>query len=204
MIVVAFLIGGLTQVSRQSQGYDATSNRALAAQGAVLADQSNATAAQVTKLLNDLSSQTRQGLQVGLDAAVEQTSDQSAQAALATDDTPLGSVATEFDTVFAERSQSMAQLRATVDDYLGMEPIPNAGAPPDTSAPTDAADAALRDPGHEPHRGGGCNVVESGPLVRLGAPLPRRRCRVTAGCRHRSGSPIPRCGGSARWPPRST
>jgi hypothetical protein len=139
VVVVAFLIGGLTQVSRQSQGYDATSNRALAAQGAVLADQSNATAAQVTKLLNDLSSQTRQGLQVGLDTAVEQTSDQSAQAALATDNTPLGSVASQFDTVFAERSQSMVQLRATVDDYLGMEPIPNAGAPPDTPAPADAA-----------------------------------------------------------------
>ncbi len=139
MVVLAILIGGLTQVSRQSRGYDATSNRALAAQGAVLADQSNATAAQVTKLLNDMSSQTRQGLQVGLDTAVEQTSDQSAQAALATENNPLGAVGTEFDTVFAERSQSMAQLRATVDDYLGMAPIPNAGAPPDTSAPTDAA-----------------------------------------------------------------
>ena len=34
VVVLALLIGGLTQVSRQSQGYDATSDRALAAQGA--------------------------------------------------------------------------------------------------------------------------------------------------------------------------
>ena len=43
VVVLVLLVGGLTQVSRQSQGYDANSNRSLAAQGAVLAEQSNAT-----------------------------------------------------------------------------------------------------------------------------------------------------------------
>ncbi len=139
MILLALVVGGLTQVSRQSQGYDASSDRALAAQGAVLAGQSNTTAAQVRKLLNDVSSQTRQGLQVDLDAAVDETSDQSAQAALVTRDIPSGSVATEFDTVFAERAESMVQLRAVVDAYLGMGPIPDVGAPPATAALTDTA-----------------------------------------------------------------
>src|SRR5580692_6383400 len=129
MIVLALLIGGLSQVSRQSQGYRMTSNRALAAQGAVLADQSNATGSQVRKLVNSVSSETRQGLQAGLDAVVEQTSDQSAQADLAVHDNPLGSVGSEFATVFAERAESMDQLRSAVDDYLGMQPIPNSGTP---------------------------------------------------------------------------
>ncbi len=138
VIVLALLIGGLTQVSRQSQGYRVTSNRALAAQGAVLADQSNATAAQVRKLVNNESTETRQGLQAGLDAAVEQTSHQAAQANLAVHDSPLGSVASEFATVFADRAESMDQLRAAVDDYLGMHPIPNSGAPADAAAPNGA------------------------------------------------------------------
>jgi ElaB/YqjD/DUF883 family membrane-anchored ribosome-binding protein len=148
MIVLALLIGGLSQVSRQSQGYRMTSNRALAAQGAVLADQSNATGSQVRKLVNSVSSETRQGLQAGLDAVVEQTSDQSAQADLAVHDNPLGSVGSEFATVFAERAESMDQLRSAVDDYLGMQPIPNsgtpAGAPSGSAAPLSATQATNR------------------------------------------------------------
>jgi hypothetical protein len=128
-VVLALIIGGLTQVSRQSQGYDAASNRSLAQLGAVVATQSNETAAQVRTLLNSVPSQTRQGLQAGLDVAVEQSSNESAQALQATQASPLGALATDFDAVFADRAQSMGELRAAVDDYLGMEPIPNAGAP---------------------------------------------------------------------------
>ena len=76
-------MGGLTQVSRQSQGYDANSDRTLAAQGTVAADQSNATSATVRKVVNDLPSQTRQGLQAALDGAVQQTADEAARAQLA-------------------------------------------------------------------------------------------------------------------------
>ena len=73
MVVLAIVVGGLTQVSRQSTGYDANSDRTLAAQGTVAADQSNATSATVRKVVNDLPSQTRQGLQAALDGAVQQT-----------------------------------------------------------------------------------------------------------------------------------
>ena len=81
VVVLAIVVGGLTQVSRQSTGYDANSDRTLAAQGTVAADQSNATAATVRKVVNDLPSQTRQGLQAALDGAVLQTSDEAARAA---------------------------------------------------------------------------------------------------------------------------
>ena len=83
MVVLAVLVGGLTQVSRQSQGYDANSDRALAAQGTVAADQSNATSVTVRKILNDLPTQTRQGLQATLDGAVQQTGLESARAQVA-------------------------------------------------------------------------------------------------------------------------
>ena len=113
-MVLAIVVGGLTQVSRQSTGYDANSDRTLAAQGTVAADQSNATSAAVRKVVNDLPTQTRQGLQAALDGAVLQTTDEAARAQVAAGSTPLGSVATQFATVFAERAQAVTQLRAAV------------------------------------------------------------------------------------------
>src|SRR5271167_449400 len=76
VVVLAILVGGLTQVSRQSQGYDANSDRSLVAQGTVVADQSNATSVTVRRFVNDLQSETRQGLQAALDSAVQQTGDE--------------------------------------------------------------------------------------------------------------------------------
>ncbi len=142
VVVLAIVVGGLTQVSRQSQGYDTNSDRTLAAQGTVVADQSNATAVTVRKVINDLSSETRQQLQAALDSAVQQTADQSARANVAAGSTPLGSVAGQFTTVFAERAQSMTQLRAAVDGFLGLRPIAPADSP--TSGTTaDARNAGL-------------------------------------------------------------
>jgi hypothetical protein len=129
VVVLAILVGGLTQVSRQSQGYDANSDRTLAAQGTVAADQSNATAVTVRKIVNDLPSQTRQGLQAALDGAALQTSDEAARAKVAAGATPLGPVATQFVAVFAERAQAVTDLRAAVYGYLGMRPIAPAAAP---------------------------------------------------------------------------
>lgn len=136
VIGLAFVIGGLTQVSRQSQGYDANSNRSLAAQGSVLAEQSNATSSQVRTLMNGLPQETRQGLQAGLDSAVQQVSEQAARAMLVASSSPLGSVATRFAAVFAERAQSMTELRAAVYGFLGMRPEAAAGSPADGSAST--------------------------------------------------------------------
>jgi hypothetical protein len=129
VVVLAIVVGGLFQVSRQSTGYDANSDRTLAAQGTVAADQSNATSATVRKVVNDLPSQTRQGLQAALDGAVLQTSDEAARAQLAAGSTPLGSVAAQFATVFSERAQAVTQLRAAVYGFLGMQPIAPADAP---------------------------------------------------------------------------
>ena len=143
VVLLAVLVGGLTQVSRQSRGYDANSDRALAAQGTVAADQSNATSVTVRKVLNDLPTQTRQGLQATLDSAVQQTGLESARAQLAAGSTPLGTVASRFAAVFADRAQAMTQLRAAVYGYLGMQPIAPANAPAGDKSVTAGTTALL-------------------------------------------------------------
>jgi hypothetical protein len=143
VVVLAILVGGLTQVSRQSQGYDANSDRTLAAQGTLAADQSNAISVTVRRIVNDLPSQTRQGLQASLDSAVQQTADEATRAHLAAGATALGTVATQFSDVFAERAQAVAQLRAAVYGYLGMQPIAPADAPPGGATPTSSGTALL-------------------------------------------------------------
>jgi hypothetical protein len=127
-VLAALLIGGLAEVSRQSQGYDATSNRALAAQGTVVAEQSNATASSATALMNTIQSQNRPGLQIALDNLVQETADESARARAAAGATPIASVGADFAAAFADRAQSMSELRAAIDGYLGMQPRPVAGA----------------------------------------------------------------------------
>jgi hypothetical protein len=141
-VLLALLVGGLTQVSRQSQGYDATSNRTLGAQGRVVAEQSNATATSVTALLGVIQSQNRVGLQIELDSVVQQTADEATRADDVAGATPLGSVRADFAAVFADRAQAIRGLRAAVDGYLGMQPLPVAGSP-DTVASTAGAETTL-------------------------------------------------------------
>jgi len=108
-----------------------------------VADQSNATSSTVRTVINGLQSQTRQGLQAELDSAVKQTAEESSRANLAASVSPLGSVATELATVFAERAQSMTQLRAAIDGFLGMQHFSPSGAPPDDGAATISSAALL-------------------------------------------------------------
>ena len=138
LVVAALLAGGLTQVARQSQGYDANSNATLAAQGAVLADTSNATSRSVRTLLDTLPTLDRQTLEAQLDAAVEQTATQSRQAVAATGSTPAGSPGAQLAGVFAERARSMVDLRGALDGLLGLEPASSAGAAPPAASSTPA------------------------------------------------------------------
>ena len=100
------------------------------------------TSASVRQVVNDLPTQTRQGLQAALDGAVLQTSDQAARTQLAAGSTPLGSEATQLATVFADRAQAVTQLRAAVYGFLGMQPTAPADAPA-SSATTGAGGTAI-------------------------------------------------------------
>jgi hypothetical protein len=140
-VLLALLIGGLAEVSRQSQGYNATSDRTLAAQGGVVAEQSNATATSATALLGVIPSQNRVGLQIALDGLVQQSAGESTSADEAASATP-GSLRSGFAAVFADRAQAMSQLRAAVDGYLGMQPMPVSGAP-GSATPTTVGNSTL-------------------------------------------------------------
>jgi len=127
LIVIAVLVGGLTQVSRQSGAFDASANRSFAAQGSVLAAESNVTGTAVRRLIATMPTEARPTLQSGLDSAVLQSSQQSAQAeSLARPSVP-GRVAMQFATVFRERAEAVRQIRAALDGLFGMASLPVAG-----------------------------------------------------------------------------
>src|ERR1017187_5433322 len=81
LVVAAVLIGGLTQVGRQSGPFDASVNRSFATQAAVVADQSNATAVSVRRFIRIMQRQDRQALEADLDTLAAQASQQAARAA---------------------------------------------------------------------------------------------------------------------------
>lgn len=129
LVVVALLVGGATQIGRQSSPYDASVNRSFAAQGAIVVQQSNSTGATLRRLMRNMQNQDRRTLQAQLDTVTAQA-DQEAAAAenLATPVTP-GGVQGAFATVFAERDQAVHRIRSAYDGLLGLRPLPVSGAP---------------------------------------------------------------------------
>src|ERR1700722_2185088 len=79
LVVTGVLIGGYTQVSRQSGPYDAALNRSFAAQGAVVAEQSDITARSLLHLMRHMQTQDRPDLEAQLDSVVEQSGRQASE-----------------------------------------------------------------------------------------------------------------------------
>jgi hypothetical protein len=142
-IVVLLVIGGLTQVSSQSSGYHGASNQTLATLGSVVADESNGTAGQVRTLVAALPSQSRQVLQADLDNAVTETANESDAASEAAGVTSSQATAARFATVFAQRAQSMDELRAAIDGFIGLQPAPPTGSPAAATASVTATNPSL-------------------------------------------------------------
>jgi hypothetical protein len=128
ILVTVLVIGGLTQVSRNSGPYTAQMNRSFGSQVTAVAVASNVTASSVRHLMGTLSTQNRQGLQAELDSAVQQTAQQATQVGTFATPAPPGQIAQHFSTVFSDRAQAMVQLRAALDGLLGLHPLPVAGA----------------------------------------------------------------------------
>jgi len=121
------LVGGLSQVPRQSHTFEAALNRSLAAQGSVLAGESNATSAELRGLMADMQNEDRSTLQSGLDSLVRQSAD-AARASQAAGSSAPSSVAADLASVFADRAQAVSMVRAALDGLLGMHPLPVADA----------------------------------------------------------------------------
>ncbi len=129
LLVAAVLVGGVTQIGRQSSPFDTSVNRSFAAQGAIVVQQSNATGATLRRLMGNIQNLDRRTLQARLDIVTAQADKEATAAAnLATPVTP-GGVQGAFATVFAEREQAARAIRSSYDGLLGLRPLPVAGAP---------------------------------------------------------------------------
>ena len=203
-IVLALVIGGLTQVSRQSQGYDANSNRSLAAQGTVLAEQSNATSSQVRTLLNGLSGQTRQGLQAGLDGAVQQTSAAGGAGEPRGDLQPAGLGGRPVRRRLRRAGpvhDRPAGRRLRVPRHAAQGRRRLAGRRVRSQRPDRAH---VRDRGHEPHCRCGCTAVPLGRAVAFGPEVARLDARSRQPSRLGLGDePAALAGGCGGGPARS-
>jgi hypothetical protein len=136
LVLLGLLIGGLTQVNRESGPYDSSINRSFAVAGSVLVDESNASAIQVGRILTTMQDDSRPELQAGLDAAVLETSQQAGRAADLASSSPTGHFSAALAAVFADRAHALVEVRAAIDGLLGMTPLAVAGAPGSTTAAT--------------------------------------------------------------------
>jgi hypothetical protein len=129
LVVVALLVGGITQIGRQSGPFDASVNRSFAVQGAIVVGQSNATAVSVRHLMQTMQNKDRRPLQAELDALSAQAEQEAARSSALVVSSSSGDVQGRFAAVFADRAEAVNEVRAAVDGLLGLHPFPVAGAP---------------------------------------------------------------------------
>jgi hypothetical protein len=133
LVVLALLIGGITQIGRRSNPFYASVNRSFATQAITVVRQSNATGATLRALMKNMQNRDRQTLAAELDLVTAQA-DQEATAAenLSSPVTP-GGVQVQFAQVLAQRDRAVRAFRAALDGLLGLRPLPVAGAPGSTT-----------------------------------------------------------------------
>ena len=151
MLVIAFagviVIGSVAEINAQSGGYRSSVNSGYAELAAQVVTSSNHTGADLATLVDRAPTlangsfgpastglrSARAELQQGLDRAVADAEQQSTQAAHLVPPYPTGTVSAGFARVMAARSTAVAELRTAIDQLLGMEPLPVAGAPTTTA-----------------------------------------------------------------------
>ncbi len=157
-VTLVLIVGSLVAAHTQSAGYRSATTSGYAMLAARTADASTTTGRRLAELVagapgltNQKFPHTARGiLQQGLDSAVQETADQAAEADHIASPPPSGDLAAPFAAVMDQRAAATAQLRSTVDQLLGMTPLPVAGAPsngvpasPATLISVDRATAAL-------------------------------------------------------------
>jgi hypothetical protein len=132
-VVVALVIGGVTQVGRQSGPFYTSVNRSFATQATTIVQQSNATGASLRHLIGTMPNEDRRTLQANLDLLTAQAERQAATAGTLTSPASPGDVQGQFANVLSQRDQAVQDFRSAVDGLLGMSPLPTAGAPTSTA-----------------------------------------------------------------------
>jgi len=145
------VVGSLIEIHVQSSGYRTATDTGYGALASRVVEASNQTGAELAALVDkapQLSNQLLAGtavprtaraeIQQGLDQAVQSTAQQAYQAAHSVPPIPTGGVSPRFTQVMADRAAAVSGLRETVDQLLGMAPLPIAGAPSTSVSPSSA------------------------------------------------------------------
>jgi hypothetical protein len=145
-VTLVLVVGSIAEIHAQSSGYRSSIDSGYGALAARVVDASNQTGAQLAAVMDSAPSLTNQALprtaravlEQGLDAAVAATAQESDQAARLVPPYPTGQISDQFTNVMTARATGTADLRSTIDQLLGMTPLPIAGAPA-TSIPSPPA-----------------------------------------------------------------
>jgi hypothetical protein len=148
---VVVVVGSFAEIHRQSSAYRTSTNTGYAELASRVVQASNRTGAQLVALVDGAPQLTnvsiphtaipyaaRARLQQGLDQAVKETAAQADRAGHLAPPQPFGDLAGQFSQVLADRATAVSGLQYSIDQLLGMTPLPIAGAPP-TSVASGAA-----------------------------------------------------------------
>jgi hypothetical protein len=157
---VVLVVGSLVEIHNQSQQFRTSTTTGYGALATRVVDSSNQTGTQLAVVIDtapqlsnqaiQLPNQTvpylnlnlaRAQLQQGLDQAVSSSTQDASRAAHLVPPAPVGDVSTRFTQVMTDRATAASDIRAAIDQRLGMTPLPVAGAPASSasSAPSSAA-----------------------------------------------------------------
>jgi hypothetical protein len=145
-VTLVLVVASIAEIHAQSSGYRRSIDAGYGALAARVVDASNQTGTQLAAVMDSAPSLTNQALprtaravlEQGLDAAVAATAQEADQAAHLVPPYPTDQVSDQFADVMAARATGTADLRHTVDQLLGMTPLPIAGAPAASVPPAPA------------------------------------------------------------------
>ncbi len=146
MVTLVLVIGSVAEIDAQSSGYRRATDAGYGALATRVVMASNLTGRQLASVMDSAPGLTNQALprtaravlQQGLDAAVDATAQEAAQAAGLVPPYPSDHVSNQLTQVMEARATGAADLRTSIDQLLGMAPLPVAGAPTPAAAPSRA------------------------------------------------------------------
>ena len=141
VVLGVLVIGSVVEIHAQSAPYRRMTDQGYAALASPVVNASNQSGARLAAVINTapnipnqpLPNTARGEIQQGLDVAMSATAQEAAQARALTPPSPTDDVASQFTAILEERAAAAASVVATVDQLLGMSPLPIAGAPTTTT-----------------------------------------------------------------------
>lgn len=150
-VLGVLVIGSVVEIHAQSAPYRRMTDQGYARLAARVIDASNQSGARLAAVISTaptipnqpLPNTARGEVQQGLDVAVSTTSEEARQAQQLTPPLPSDDVASQFTGILDERAAAVASVAATIDQLLGMAPLPIAGAPTTTTTSSARSSAVI-------------------------------------------------------------